>query len=156
MSVQTRQNARKRAYAVDDLVTRIAALLCVRCVRRGMCGIMHPKHTLTGELMNDKKNALQGVIETMEGLDRAELVKVQRALDTLLNGSKAPGHVEYKFIRRGDKAYGPYRYRRIWRGGKLRSVYEGKAEPGEYEAWQQRHEGEPGGQEGPETTPNPI
>jgi hypothetical protein len=39
-------------------------------------------------------------------------------------GSK--GHIEAKYIPRGNKRHGPYLYLRYWQGGKLRSKYLGK------------------------------
>jgi hypothetical protein len=39
-------------------------------------------------------------------------------------GSK--GHIEAKYIPRGNKQHGPYLYLRYWQGGKLRSKYLGK------------------------------
>jgi hypothetical protein len=41
-------------------------------------------------------------------------------------GSK--GHIEAKYIPRGNKRHGPYLYLRYWHGGKLRSKYLGKAQ----------------------------
>jgi hypothetical protein len=39
----------------------------------------------------------------------------------------AKGHIEMKYVPRGNKRYGPYLYLRYWQGGKLRSKYLGKA-----------------------------
>lgn len=36
------------------------------------------------------------------------------------------GHIEAKYIPRGNKRHGPYLYLRYWQGGKLRSKYLGK------------------------------
>jgi len=38
----------------------------------------------------------------------------------------ARGHIEAKYIPRGNKRHGPYLYLRYWQGGKLRSKYLGK------------------------------
>ncbi|WP_204141312.1 hypothetical protein [Halomicronema sp. CCY15110] len=40
------------------------------------------------------------------------------------------GHIEAKYIPRGNKRHGPYLYLRYWQGGKLRSKYLGKAQQG--------------------------
>jgi len=45
-----------------------------------------------------------------------------------LQGSR--GHIEAKYIPRGNKRHGPYLYLRYWQGGKLRSKYLGKAPQG--------------------------
>ncbi|NEQ48262.1 MAG: hypothetical protein F6K00_33895 [Leptolyngbya sp. SIOISBB] len=42
----------------------------------------------------------------------------------------ARGHIEAKYIPRGNKQHGPYLYLRYWQGGKLRSKYLGKAQSG--------------------------
>lgn len=41
----------------------------------------------------------------------------------------ARGHIEAKYIPRGNKRHGPYLYLRYWQGGKLRSKYLGKPPP---------------------------
>ncbi|NEQ48197.1 MAG: hypothetical protein F6K00_35250 [Leptolyngbya sp. SIOISBB] len=38
----------------------------------------------------------------------------------------SPGHIEEKYIQRGNKRHGPYLYLRYWEAGKLRSKYLGK------------------------------
>lgn len=38
------------------------------------------------------------------------------------------GHIESKYIPRGNKKHGPYLYLRYWQSGKLRSKYLGKAQ----------------------------
>ena len=82
--------------------------------------------------MTNQTSDFDRAILAIEGLGRADLVKLQGVIDTLLNkqcfDTDPVGYVEYKFITRPNgKQYGPYRYRRAWIGGKLRSVYEGKA-----------------------------
>ena len=90
--------------------------------------------------MTNQTSDFDRVILMIEGLSRADLVKLQGVIDTLLNkgyfDTDPAGYVEYKFITRSNgKQYGPYRYRRAWNNGKLTSHYEGKADPDEYEAW---------------------
>jgi hypothetical protein len=96
--------------------------------------------------MTEKASALDRAIQAIDGLSQADLIKLQSVIDTLLNkgylDTDPAGYVEYKFITRPNgKQYGPYRYRRVWIDGKLTSRYEGRADPGEYEAWRKRSEG---------------
>jgi hypothetical protein len=90
--------------------------------------------------MTNETSDLNRAISAIEGLSRADLVKLQDVIETLLIegylDTDPTGYVEYKFITRPNgKQYGPYRYRRVWINGKLTSRYEGKADPGEYEVW---------------------
>lgn len=93
--------------------------------------------------MAEKTTDFDRAIQAIEGLSRADLVKLQGVINTLLNerylDTDPAGYVEYKFITRPNgKQYGPYRYRRAWHNGRLRSVYEGKADLAEYETWRDR------------------
>lgn len=76
--------------------------------------------------------ALGGLIEALEPPQEPpepELDKdgtQEEAVQPLKQGSR--GHIEAKYIPRGNKKHGPYLYLRYWRGGKLRSKYLGKAQ----------------------------
>jgi hypothetical protein len=61
-------------------------------------------------------------------------------VDHVLRQGRMPaeGHVEYRFVKRSGKHYGPYKYRRIWQQGKLKDIYEGKANQDEYQSWRRQ------------------
>jgi len=77
------------------------------------------------------------VITLVSSLTYGELERLQIVVDNVLRQGRMPaeGHVEYRFIKRSGKHYGPYKYRRIWQQGKLKDVYEGKANQDEYQSW---------------------
>jgi len=77
------------------------------------------------------------VITLVSSLTYGELERLQIVVDYVLRQGRMPaeGHVEYRFIKRSGKHYGPYKYRRIWQQGKLKDVYEGKANQDEYQSW---------------------
>ncbi len=79
--------------------------------------------------LHDLKAALIGLIEAMEspaqGVD--DPTAVDHEISSGEGGRKpAKGHIETKYIPRGNKRHGPYLYLRYWQGGKLRSKYLGK------------------------------
>ena len=80
--------------------------------------------------LRELKAALGGLIEALEPSQG----NPENAVD---DGSRkdefeqapttgARGHIETKYIPRGNKRHGPYLYLRYWQGGKLRSKYLGK------------------------------
>ncbi|MEM1309610.1 MAG: hypothetical protein AAF773_28555 [Cyanobacteria bacterium P01_D01_bin.115] len=82
--------------------------------------------------LRELQAALGGLIEALEvpqetpepgGDDSSEEPK-QRS------PKGAKGHIEVKYVPRGNKRHGPYLYLRYWQDGKLRSKYLGKAPQG--------------------------
>lgn len=86
--------------------------------------------------MRRSRNRVDELVRELSGWEPRELRELQAALDGLLGAleresSKPPrkqakGHIEEKYITRGNKKHGPYRYLRYWEDGKLRSKYLGK------------------------------
>ena len=76
--------------------------------------------------MVNKTAQMQAAISALDGLTRSEFEQLRGLIDILLSegylDTEPTGHIEYKFIRRGDKQYGPYKYRRVWVDGKLTST----------------------------------
>lgn len=66
--------------------------------------------------LRELKAALGGLLEAVERDDRKSAKKASR------------GHIEEKYIQRGNKSHGPYLYLRYWQDGRLRSKYLGKKE----------------------------
>lgn len=88
--------------------------------------------TLAGWELKDLRElqgALTGLIEALEPLE-AETSHQEDGLEThrpeASTQKQARGHIEAKYIPRGNKRHGPYLYLRYWQGGKLRSKYLGK------------------------------
>jgi hypothetical protein len=79
------------------------------------------------------------ILSMLADLSPVELIRLRTAIDTFLPveylEAESIEHIYYKFIKRGGKVFGPYRHRRVIIGGQLINRYEGKADPGEYEAW---------------------
>lgn len=83
--------------------------------------------------MRELRAALGGLIEALEPSEKnlendandADSEKYEFEQATTKG---ARGHIEAKYIPRGNKRHGPYLYLRYWQGGKLRSKYLGKAE----------------------------
>jgi len=81
--------------------------------------------------LQELQAALGGLIET---LDHAQGNPESTATDQYSSQDEleqapakgARGHIETKYIPRGNKRHGPYLYLRYWQGGKLRSKYLGK------------------------------
>ena len=82
-------------------------------------------------------NAYDRIINLVSTLSSTDLKRLQLVVNDLVNSGYLPaqGHLEYRFITRSGKPYGPYRYRRVWQNGKLVDLYEGKADPEEYQRW---------------------
>ena len=82
-------------------------------------------------------NAYDRIINLVSTLSSTDLKRLQLVVNDLVNSGYLPaqGHLEYRFITRSGKPYGPYRYRRVWQHGKLVDLYEGKADPEEYQRW---------------------
>jgi len=82
-------------------------------------------------------NAYDRIINLVSTLSSTDLKRLQLVVNDLVNSGYMPaqGHLEYRFITRSGKPYGPYRYRRVWQNGKLVDLYEGKADPEEYQHW---------------------
>ncbi len=79
--------------------------------------------------LHDLKAALLGLIEAMEA--PPQLAEDSSGVDQEVSAEEKPrksakGHIETKYIPRGNKRHGPYLYLRYWQGGKLRSKYLGK------------------------------
>ncbi|MDB9529634.1 hypothetical protein PN498_26825 [Oscillatoria sp. CS-180] len=66
--------------------------------------------------LRELKAALGGLLEAVDQEERQSAKKGGR------------GHIEEKYIQRGNKRHGPYLYLRYWQEGKLRSKYLGKKE----------------------------
>jgi hypothetical protein len=84
--------------------------------------------------MTDSYDRVLNLIST---LSVGDLKRLQLVVNELVANGYLPaqGYVEYRFITRSGKRYGPYKYRRIWQNGKLRDIYEGKADEAEYQDW---------------------
>ena len=82
-------------------------------------------------------NSYDRIINLLSTLSRSDVKRLQLVVSDLVNAGYMPahGHVEYRFITRSSKRYGPYKYRRVWQNGKLKDIYEGKAEQDEYQGW---------------------
>ncbi len=82
-------------------------------------------------------NTYDRIINLVSTLSAADLKRLQIVVNDLVSSGYMPaqGHLEYRFVTRSGKQYGPYRYRRLWQHGKLVDVYEGKADPDEYQQW---------------------
>ena len=82
---------------------------------------------------------LEQILSMLADLTPVELIRLRTAIDTFLPEeyleAESLERVHYKFIKRGGKLFGPYRHRRVWVGDRVINRYEGKADPGEYEAW---------------------
>lgn len=73
--------------------------------------------------------ALGGLIEALESSETMATSQEER-LELSLPEQTSPkttrGHIEVKYIPRGNKRHGPYLYLRYWQDGRLRSKYLGK------------------------------
>lgn len=79
--------------------------------------------------LHDLRAALVGLIEAMEASQAVADPQTSlgpEALPEKASRKAASGHIETKYIPRGNKRHGPYLYLRYWQGGKLRSKYLGK------------------------------
>jgi len=102
-----------------------------------------PSKTLTDKLLpslaaweladlRELHAALGGLIEAMVTPQETPEIgsdgdgSKEEAVQLSPKGSR--GHIEAKYIPRGNKRHGPYLYLRYWQDGKLRSKYLGKAE----------------------------
>jgi len=81
--------------------------------------------------LRELQAALGGLIEALEpskeNLENAaddDDSRIYKFEQTTTKGTR--GHIEAKYIPRGNKRHGPYLYLRYWQGGKLRSKYLGK------------------------------
>jgi hypothetical protein len=80
------------------------------------------------------RNRVNELLREIATWELRELRELQSALGglqaSLQRASKSArqsqGHIEEKYITRGNKRHGPYRYLRYWEDGKLRSKYLGK------------------------------
>lgn len=76
--------------------------------------------------------ALGGLIEALETPQETSVPESDdgdnREEVTQRSPQGSRGHIEAKYIPRGNKRHGPYLYLRYWQGGKLRSKYLGKAQ----------------------------
>jgi len=74
--------------------------------------------------------ALGGLIEALETSHEPPESELEKdgTKEEAVQPSKevTRGHIEAKYIPRGNKRHGPYLYLRYWQGGKLRSKYLGK------------------------------
>ncbi|MEM6426844.1 MAG: hypothetical protein AAF728_17055, partial [Cyanobacteria bacterium P01_D01_bin.128] len=110
-----------------------------------------PKHSLT---LMPSKSPTDKLLPSLSAWNLADLRELQAALGGLIEALEVPqeipepggddsseepkqrsqkeakGHIEAKYIPRGNKQHGPYLYLRYWQGGKLRSKYLGKAQQG--------------------------
>jgi hypothetical protein len=82
------------------------------------------------EDLRELQSALVGLIEAFalpSSNDADAVSQGQRGQCPTQGGrSAARGHIETKYIPRGNKRHGPYLYLRYWQDGKLRSKYLGK------------------------------
>ena len=82
-------------------------------------------------------NSYDRILNLLATLSTGDLKRLQLVINELVTMGYIPaqGHIEYRFITRSGKRYGPYKYRRIWQNGKLKDIYEGKANETEYQDW---------------------
>jgi len=84
--------------------------------------------------LRELQAALGGLIEALEMSQKTPEPESDGDGDREESGPRSPqgsrGHIEAKYIPRGNKRHGPYLYLRYWQGGKLRSKYLGKAPQG--------------------------
>ena len=93
--------------------------------------------------MKRSRNRVGELLRELSGWESSELRELQAALGGLLEAQEPDaveglakenggvirgqrGHIEEKYIPRGNKRHGPYLYLRYWQDGKLRSKYLGK------------------------------
>lgn len=81
--------------------------------------------------LRELQAALGGLIEALESSQKdleSTANDDSRRKDEFeqISAKGAKGHIEAKYIPRGNKVHGPYLYLRYWQGGKLRSKYLGK------------------------------
>lgn len=82
--------------------------------------------------LRDLHIALTALIEAREASVKHELAEdhdIDAPEVDKPSNKQARGHIEAKYIPRGNKRHGPYLYLRYWQGGKLRSKYLGKPAP---------------------------
>ncbi|MDB9527058.1 hypothetical protein PN498_13740 [Oscillatoria sp. CS-180] len=82
------------------------------------------------------RNRVDELLQELSGWEARELRELKAALGGLLEAVErdkrrlsekgSRGHIEEKYIQRGNKRHGPYLYLRYWQDGKLRSKYLGK------------------------------
>ncbi|MEM6590487.1 MAG: hypothetical protein AAF651_01345 [Cyanobacteria bacterium P01_C01_bin.73] len=80
--------------------------------------------------LKDLQAVLTGLIEALESSsERSKSTPDDDTGDELEQtpAKQTRGHIETKYIPRGNKRHGPYLYLRYWQGGRLRSKYLGKA-----------------------------
>ena len=85
------------------------------------------------------RNRVDELLRELSGWEARELRELQAALEGLqaalereppkTSRKTSPGHIEEKYIQRGNKRHGPYLYLRYWQDGRLRSKYLGKKRP---------------------------
>jgi hypothetical protein len=84
--------------------------------------------------LRELQTALGGLIEALETTQESPELESDGDGDREESNPRsqkgARGHIEAKYIPRGNKQHGPYLYLRYWQGGKLRSKYLGKVQQG--------------------------
>ncbi len=81
--------------------------------------------------LQELQAALEGLIEALSTVSGDASTSDDEANQMPVAASPAAakggrGHIETKYIPRGNKRHGPYLYLRYWQDGKLRSKYLGK------------------------------